>query len=151
VDGFEDPSNGSEVGANPAIGDFSPETGLVHAGGQSLPLNYDNSAAAQSEAKRTFDAPMDWTGHGVQGLVLFFQGSDTNTGGSLYVKINDTKVAYDGDPAALMAGGWNEWTISLADVAGDLSAVTSLTIGVDGGGMGVVYVDDIQLRGGAGQ
>ncbi|MCH8193570.1 MAG: discoidin domain-containing protein [Planctomycetes bacterium] len=151
VDGFGDPTNGSEVGANPAIGDFSPGTGIVHGGSQSLPIHYDNSAAAQSEAKRTFDAPMDWTGHGVQALVLFFQGSDTNTGGSLYVKINDTKVAYDGDPAALMAGGWNEWTISLADVAADLSRVTSLTLGVDGGGTGVVYVDDIQLKAGAGQ
>ena len=151
IDGFEDPANGALVGADPANDDYSPETMIVFGGAQSLPIWFDNSAAAQSEATRTFDAPMDWTGHGVQGLVLFFQGSDTNTGGSLYVKINDTKVAYDGDPAALMAGGWNEWTISLADVAGDLSAVTSLTIGVDGGGMGVVYVDDIQLRGGAGQ
>ena len=112
-------------------------------------MHYDNSAAAQSEATRTFDAPMDWAGHGVQGLVLYFQGSASNTGGSLYVKINGTKVAFDGDPAALMRGGWNKWYIPLADVAGNLSGVTSLTIGIDGGGIGVVYVDDIFLTGDA--
>ncbi|MHC4594428.1 MAG: LamG-like jellyroll fold domain-containing protein [Planctomycetota bacterium] len=146
VDGFEDPTNGSLVGNGTA---GTPETDLVHGGSQSLPMHYDNSAAAQSEATRTFKAPMDWTGHGVQGLVLYFQGSASNTGGSLYVKINDTKVAYDGDLAALMRGGWNKWYIPLADVAGNLSGITSLTIGIDGGGTGVVYVDDIFLTDGA--
>lgn len=146
VDGFEDSTNGSLVG-NGTVG--TPETDIVHGGSQSLPMHYDNSAAAQSEATRTFDAPMDWAGHGVQGLVLYFQGSASNTGGSLYVKINGTKVPFDGDPAALMRGGWNKWYIPLADVAGDLSGVTSLTIGIDGGGMGVVYVDDILLTGDA--
>ena len=141
VDGFDDPTNGSLVGGVAGI----PETDLVHGGGQSLPMDYDNSAAAQSEATRTFDAPMDWTGHGIQGLVLYFQGSASNTGGSLYVKINGTKVAYDGDPANLMRGGWSKWYIPLADVAGNLGRVTSLTIGIDGGGEGVVYVDDIFL------
>ncbi|MHC4175071.1 MAG: LamG-like jellyroll fold domain-containing protein, partial [Planctomycetota bacterium] len=146
VDGFEDPTNGSLVGNGTA---GTPETDLVHGGSQSLPMHYDNSAAAQSEATRTFKAPMDWTGHGVQGLVLYFQGSASNTGGSLYIKINDTKVTYDGDPAALMRGGWNKWYIPLADVAGNLSGITSLTIGIDGGGTGVVYVDDIFLTDGA--
>ncbi|MCH7919750.1 MAG: discoidin domain-containing protein, partial [Planctomycetes bacterium] len=141
VDGFDDPTNGSLVGGVAGI----PETDLVHGGGQSLPMDYDNSAAAQSEATRTFDAPMDWTGHGIQGLVLYFQGSASNTGGSLYVKINGTKVAYDGDPANLMRGGWSKWYIPLADVAGNLGRVTSLTIGIDGGGEGVVYLDDIFL------
>jgi hypothetical protein len=144
VDGFEDLANGSLVGG--ASG--TPETGIVHGGSQSLPMDYDNGTAARSEAMRTFDAPMDWTGHGVQSLVVHFQGSPDNTGGKLYVKINDTRVDYDGDASHLMGSEWREWTITLADLAGDLSRVNSLTIGVDGGGAGVVYVDDIFLRGG---
>jgi hypothetical protein len=111
-------------------------------------MDYDNGTAARSEAMRTFDAPMDWTGHGVQSLVVHFQGSPDNTGGKPYVKINDTRVDYDGDASHLMGSEWREWTITLADLAGDLSRVNSLTIGVDGGGAGVVYVDDIFLRGG---
>jgi hypothetical protein len=142
VDGFDDPSNGSLIGVG-ASG--APETDIVHGGSQSLPMGYDHSTAAQSEAMRTFDAPMDWTAHGVQGLVIYFHGSAPNTGGSLYVKINGTKVAYDGDPAGLMRAGWSKWYIPLAEVAGDLSRVTSLTLGIDGGGMGIVYFDDIHL------
>ena len=141
VDGFDDPANGSLVG-NGAAG--TPEKGIVHGGKQSLPLSYGNSAAV-SEATRTFDAPMDWTQHGVQGLVLWFQGSPANTGGALYVKINDTRVAYDGDASDLMSSQWTQWYIPLANMAGNLSGVNSLTIGIDGGGIGVVYVDDIFL------
>ena len=59
--------------------------------------------------------------------------------------INNTRVHYDGDPANLLRAGWNAWYIPLADVAGDLSRVTSLTLGIGGGGQGIVYVDDITL------
>ncbi len=146
IDGFDDPSNGSVVGADPALGDYSPERGIVQGGRQSLPIHYDNGAVAQSEATRNFEAPQDWTAHGVQSLVLYFQGSATNTGGNLNVKINDTKVAYDGDAGNLMRVGWNKWAIILGDVAGaNLSSVRSLSIGVEGGGAGVVYIDDISL------
>jgi len=64
----------------------------------------------------------------------------------LYVMINDTKVPYDGEASNLMRLGWNKWYISLADVSGtNLGRVNSLTIGIDGGGTGVAYVDDIFL------
>ncbi|MCH7921091.1 MAG: hypothetical protein IIC50_24370 [Planctomycetes bacterium] len=147
IDGFDDPANnGALVGANPSLGDFSPETGIVQGGRQSLPIHYDNGAAAQSEATRTFETSQDWTPHGVQSLVLYFQGTSSNTGGNFYIKINETKLAYDGDTASLMRGGWNKWVILLGDLAGvDLSNVRSLTLGVEGGGAGVVYVDDITL------
>ena len=46
IDGFDDPSNGALVGADPAIGDFAPETGIVHGGSQSLSIWFDNGAAA---------------------------------------------------------------------------------------------------------
>ncbi len=78
--------------------------------------------------------------------MLYFHGSVTNTGGSLYVKINDTQVAYDGDPADLQRIGWHEWTIDLAALpAATRGAVSSLTIGIDSGGTGVVLIDDILL------
>jgi hypothetical protein len=143
VDGFDDPANGSLVG-NGIAG--SPETERVYGGGQSLPMAYDNSAVAQSEATRTFEAPMDWTRHGVQSLVLFFGGSPASTGGQLYLKINDTKIAYDGAPSDLMNLGWNKWTIPLSSVSvSTLSGVRSLTIGIEGNGSGVLYVDEIRL------
>ncbi|MCH8219683.1 MAG: LamG domain-containing protein, partial [Planctomycetes bacterium] len=127
IDGFDDPANnGAIVGAVPSLGDFSPETDRVHGGSQSLPLHYDNRTAAQSEATRTFDTPMDWTEHGVASLVLYFEGSSTNTGGNFYVKINDTKIAYDGDASNLMRLGWNKWTLILAEVGANLSRVSSL-------------------------
>ncbi|MCH7919710.1 MAG: hypothetical protein IIC50_17210, partial [Planctomycetes bacterium] len=65
IDGFDDPANGSLVGANPGIGDFSPESTIVRGGSQSLPLHFDNSAASVSEATRTFDPTQDWTRSGI--------------------------------------------------------------------------------------
>ena len=43
-----------------------------------------------------------------------------------------------------MLSEWTQWYIPMANVAGNLSSVNSLTIGIDGG-EGVVYVDDIFL------
>ncbi|MCH8218630.1 MAG: hypothetical protein IH892_17865 [Planctomycetes bacterium] len=144
VDGFEDPTNGSLVGADPAIGDFAPETGIVHAGSQSLPIWFDNSSAPVSEATRTFDQTQDWTRSGIQTLVLYFRRGADNTGGGVYLKINDTKMVYEA-AAGLPPGWWTQWTIDLSAVAGAAS-VRSLTIGVEGAGaMGVIYVDSIQL------
>ena len=143
MDGFEDPSNGSLVG-DPTTG--SPETVRIYGGNRSLPMSYGIDAATRSEATRTFDAPMDWTRHSVESLVLFFGGSAANTGGQLYLKINDTKFAYDGASSDLMHLGWNRWTIPLSNLsASTRSRVTSLTIGIEGGGSGVLYVDEIQL------
>ncbi|MCH8219286.1 MAG: LamG domain-containing protein, partial [Planctomycetes bacterium] len=135
------------VGAVPSLGAFSPETTIVYGGSQSLPIHFDNSGAPRSEATRPFGAAMDWTKHGVQGLVLFFRGSPANTGGQLYVKINGSKVVYDGAPSDLMHLGWNKWTIPLSSSvsASTLSRVTSLTIGIEGNGSGVLYVDEMRL------
>ena len=62
------------------------------------------------------------------------------------VKVNDTQVVYDGDPADLQLIGWHKWTIDLGELpAATRDAVRSLTIGIDGGGSGVVYIDEIFL------
>ncbi len=140
IDGFDNPDENGAVVGN---GDNAERT-IVYNGSQSLPMAYNNNSAPTSEATRTFETPLDLTASDVQGLVLHFHGSATNVGGRLYVKINDAQVPYDSDADNLQRAGWSKWFIPLADVTGtDLTQVTSLTIGVDSGGQGIVYVDDI--------
>ena len=154
IDGFEDPANnGALVGADPAIGDFAPETDIVNGGSQSLPIWFDNSTVAISEATRTFEQTQDWTRSGVTTLVLSFSRGAENTGnGRVYVKVNDTQVVYQEDPGTLPPGWdqWTQWNIDLSALGTDLTRVRSLTIGIEGAGAkGVLYVDDIQLEGDA--
>ncbi len=146
IDGFDNPkANGALVGLDVAKNGTFCETTIIHGGRQSLPLRYDNSAGAPaSEAVRTFNPPLNWTTNGVQSLSLWFQGVAGN-GGQLYVKINGTKVSYDGDAADLARTTWQVWNIDLSK-AGNLSKVTSLTIGIEGAGAkGTLYMDDIRL------
>jgi hypothetical protein len=138
------PSNGN--GGGSIVGNdtapFAERTIVNDGSSQSLPFNYDN-AFGQSETTRSLSG-QDWTASGVQTLSLAFRGTADNTG-TLYVKINNTKVAYDGDPADIAQSGWLAWNIDLSTVSG-LQNVTSLTIGVDGGNAaGMLYIDDIRL------
>ena len=78
-DGLTDPANGgSQVGylTVPSV-----EDQIVHGGAQSMPFFYDNSAASYSEAVRTFDTPHDFTGGGLSGLILWYQGQPAPVGG----------------------------------------------------------------------
>jgi len=137
-------------GTGSAVGDettqsYTEET-IVHGGQQSMPMHYDNSTVSLSEATRTFEKAQNWTGHGTtQGLVLWIYGPSTNTLGQLYVKINDQKIVYNGDAENLKSDSWQRWYIPRAQVTTDLTQVVSLTIGIDNGGQGVVYVDDIGM------
>ena len=142
LDGWDVPANGSQVGHDGAP--FAERT-IVHGGRQSMPLRYDNSTAAYSEATRTFDDPQDWTQFGVKGLVLWFFGDPANTAAQMYVKVNGKKVAYDGDPDNILRKPWQMWYIDLAGFTGvNLKKVTELTIGLEGG-TGIVFIDDIGL------
>jgi len=138
------PSNGngggSIVGHNQAP--FAERT-IVNAGSrQSLPIEYDN-AFGQSEATLSLGA-QDWTASGIQTLSLMFRGIAGNTG-TLYVKINNTKVLYDLNPADIARAVWQAWNIDLTGMAG-LQNVTELTIGIDGASAaGMLYIDDIRL------
>ncbi len=142
IDGWVN-DNGAIVGYFEAP--FAEQT-IVHSGTQSMPIEYDNTAAPfYSEAERTFDDSQDWTANGIQSLSLWFQGAPDNTG-QLYVKINNTKVPYDGDPTDIAKTVWLPWNIDLSTVGGNLSNVNSLTIGIEGNGSsGILYVDDIRL------
>lgn len=142
VDGWGTTNNGSQVGY---AGAPFAEQKIVHGGKQSMPLAYDNAGKAFSEAKRTFDAPQDWTRAGVKALAIHFQGKSDNAPGKLYAKINNTKIVYDGDEADITRPLWTQWNIDLASAGGNLGSIASLTIGVESAGAGLVFVDDVQL------
>jgi hypothetical protein len=149
LDGYESPLNGSTVGYSEpdwAADEHYVETTIVRGGKQAMPLFYSNTAGATySEAERTFAAPQNWTEAGVQTLGLFFHGTAGNTG-QLYIKVNGSKVAYDGDAADIEQEQWNRWDIDLASFGVNLQNVTTLTIGIDGNDVsGTLYFDDIGL------
>ncbi len=143
IDGYFDPANGALAANNEPP--FA-ETVTVHGGKQAMPFFYSNTGgAAYSEAERTFDVPQDWTEVGIQTLVLYFHGSPGNTG-QLYVKVNGSKVVYDGDPLDILKPKWRPWNIDLASLGVDLQNVTNMSIGIDGSGAGgTLYFDDIRL------
>jgi hypothetical protein len=138
IDGWTN-GTGSTVGYFDAP--FAEKT-TVHNGRQSMPLFFDNTATVTSEAVR--ELTQDWSSNGIEGLSLYFYGAEGNSG-QLYVKINDTKIPYDGPAVNLVRPSWQLWSIDLSQ-AGNVSSIRSLTIGVEGAGAtGVVYIDDIRL------
>jgi hypothetical protein len=143
LDGYEVATNGSLVGYD--VPPFA-EQNIVHSDKQSMPLAYSNTGtAAYSEAERTFAVPQNWTKAGIVTMVLYFHGAPGNTG-QLYVKVNDSKVVFDGDAADIVKPRWKQWNIDLASVGANLQNVTKLSIGIDGSGAtGTLYIDDIRL------
>ncbi|MHC4192515.1 MAG: hypothetical protein ACYSUB_23105, partial [Planctomycetota bacterium] len=88
----------------------------------------------------------DWTKHGVTTLSLWFFGDPNNTPGQMYVKVNGTKVPYDGNPGNLALPSWQVWNIDLASIGTNLQNVTTVSIGIDGNGAsGKLLFDDIRL------
>ncbi len=141
VDGLTDNTSGSQVGYNESP--FA-ETTIVHGGSQAMPLIYDNTSFAFSEAKRTFDAAQDWTRRGAKTLVVHFAGAAGNDG-QLYLKIDSAKVAYAGNQTDLAQTDWQVWSVDLSTV-GNAGSIHSLAIGVEGSGAtGTLYIDDIRL------
>ncbi len=122
-------------------GDIMEQT--IAVSGQSMPIYYDN-ASGSSHVDRTFAPAQNWTTNGVKTLGLSFYG-DVSNSGQLYLEINGTKVTYDLDPDALKQAEWHFWAIDLASVGTNLQSVASMSIGVDGSGTGMLYVDNIAL------
>ncbi|MHC4488601.1 MAG: LamG-like jellyroll fold domain-containing protein [Planctomycetota bacterium] len=144
IDGYQVPTNGSLVGyENPP---FCERT-IIHGGKQSMPFFYANTGgAASSEAELTLTPAQDWTASGVKVLSLWFYGDESNTAAQMYVKVNGTKVAYDGQAGNLVLPSWQVWNIDLASIGTNLQNVTKLAIGVEGNGAsGTLYFDDIAL------
>jgi gluconolactonase len=149
VDGYDNPSNGSTVGylnSDWGTGEHFVETTIVHGGEQAMPFFYSNTGGATySEAERTFIDSQDWTKAGIQTLILHFYGRVGNTG-QLYVKVNGSKMIYDGDTTDIQQLWWNQWNIDLVSLGVNLQNVTTMSIGIDGNGAdGTLYFDDIRL------
>jgi hypothetical protein len=58
--------------------------------------------------------------------VLYFHGAEGNTG-QLYVKVDGSKVVYDGDTGDIAKVEWNQWNIDLASLGIDLQNVTRVS------------------------
>ncbi len=156
--GFTDPAPGrpgNNTGAivghdasSPQYAGSIMEPNIVNSGQQSLPLYYNsaNSALKYSQIDRTFAPAQDWTQFGVKTLVLHFHGAAANSG-QLYVKINNTKIAYSGAATDIAKEAWTAWEIDLTSRAALVRSVSTLSIGIDGTSAGgLVYIDDIRLK-----
>ena len=141
ADGYEDQDddNSSQVGHDdpPYV-----EQDLAYGGDQSMPLYYTNEDGDMyAEAVLTLDGT-DWTLGGAETLVLYVLGDAGNDSAQLYVQVNNKKITTDLD---LTFGLWTQLNIALADFNTDLTDVTSLTLGIDGVGEGMVYIDEVRL------
>jgi hypothetical protein len=150
IDGWEVPTNGSMAGhADPPFA----ETGIVHGGGQSMPLYYENNFK-YSEATMTLVSARDWTEEGVGVLSLWFYGDASNAAERMYVNLNGIATVYHNNPDAALIDTWTEWTIDLQEFAAqgvNLANVNTISIGfgdknnLQAGGTGMVLFDDIRL------
>jgi len=132
---------------------YTEET-IVHGGWQAMPYFYDNNLQGKSkysEVELTLDKMRDWTEEGVTQLVLWFHGDAANAPEQMYVKLNGSKVVYDGDVTDITRPQWKQWTIDLTSFGVNLQNVTSFSIGFGNdtnptpGGSGMVLFDDIRL------
>jgi len=147
LDGLVDTKyGGSQVGYDVADNGTFGETTLVKTGSQSMPVQFDNTSAPfYSEVELPFASPQNWTVYGVKTLTLWFHGDAANTDAQMYVKINGSRIDYDGEAENLQRKPWQLWRIDLGEMTGvDLSSVTDLTIGLEGGA-GILFIDDIAL------
>jgi len=158
IDGYGITTNGSTAGyPDPDFlaGEHYAETTIVHGGGQSMPLFYDNNFK-YSEATMTLVSARDWTEEGVGVLSLWFYGDASNAAEQMYVALNGSAVVYHGNPEVALIDGWTQWPIDLQEFAAqgvNLANVNTIAIGFgdnpdtsgQAGGSGMVFIDDIRL------
>jgi len=149
-------------GTGSGVGDdttpsFCEET-IVHTGGKSMPVYFNNTGAALiSEAQRDWAEPQDWTINSFNALKLYTHGAPQNIAGELYVIVEDNagnsaKVT-NTDSTIFTVEEWKEWVISFSELANsnvNMTAVTKLLIGVQNvagqpGANGKFYIDDIRI------
>jgi len=153
-------------GTGAAVGDentpsYTEET-IVHGGGKSMPVSYDNNKqgfAFYSEVEYKLTDQRDWTERGVGELSFWFRGNPNNASEPLYVAVSNSTgtpaVIVHDDPAAAKINTWKQWIIPLsvfADKGINLSNVDRIAIGLGTrgnlttpGGSGKMYFDDIRL------
>jgi hypothetical protein len=157
--GYAGNGTGSAVGNSAAP--YAEQT-IVHGGGQSMPLAYDNSGTGgktrYSETQREWASPQDWTTNNVKALTLWFYGDPNNAPEGLYVAVEDNaghvKVVNYPDIEAVQKAAWQEWNIELTQFSGagvNLQVVKKMYIGLGNrtspkvGGKGTIYIDDIRV------
>jgi len=142
---------GSAVG-DETTGSYCEET-IVHGGGKSMPLFYDNSVLKYSEVEKTLTYPRDWTENGVSTLTIWFRGDSANAAEVLYVALNGSAVVNHDNPDAAQITTWTQWNIDLqafADQGVNLANVNTMALGFGDknnpqpGGSGTMYFDDIR-------
>jgi len=151
------PGNGTgSIVGDETTGSYMEET-IVHGGGKSMPVFYDNNQQAKfrySEVEKTLSSRRDWTEEGVGVLSLWFYGVASNAAEPMYVALNGNAVVTHDNPNAAQLDQWTEWTIDLqrfADQGVNLANVNTIAIGLGNkknpvaGGSGTMYFDDIRL------
>ncbi len=128
---------GSMVG-DETTGSYMEET-IVHGGGKSMPLFYDNNQQGKlrySEVEKTLSSRRDWTKEGVGVLTIWFRGDAANAAETLYVALDGNAIVTNDNPAAAQVETWTEWTIDLsapggfADQGVNLANVNTIAIGL---------------------
>jgi hypothetical protein len=135
---------------------FAEQT-IVHSGGQSMPLDYNNVGSPYySEIERQFLHVQDWTVNGVDTLVLHVRGKPGNVAAPLYVRLDDsagkTATVTHADAGVANATTWVEWKIPLSEFAGvNAAKIKKIYLGLGDvggltpGGHGLIYIDDIRV------
>jgi hypothetical protein len=154
-------------GTGSAVGDettlsYTEET-IVHGGGKSMPVSYDNNKqgfAYYSEVEHELTDQRDWTERGVGELSIWFRGISDNSAEPLYVAVSNSTgapaiVVHD-DANAAQIDTWTQWLIPLSAFADQgivLTDVEKIAIGLGTqgnttapGGSGKMYIDDIRLN-----
>ncbi len=140
---------GSMVGDETTLS-YMEET-IVHGGGKSMPVFYDNSVLMYSEVEKTLSYPRDWTEKGVNTLTIWFIGDAANAAETLYVVLNGSAVITNDNPDAAQLDTWTEWNIDLQAFGVNLANVNTIGLGLGdranptAGGSGMMYFDDIRL------
>ncbi len=65
-----------------------------------------------------------------------------NDPAAVYVKLGSSKVTLS-DAAATARSGWTEYVIPLSEFGGNLTSVQDITVGGEGPGAGLVFIDDV--------
>ena len=156
------PGNGTGAAVGDETSPSYTEEIIVHGGGQSMPISYDNNKQGYnkySEVEHTLTVHRDWTEQDVAELSLWLYGYEANAAEPLYVAVSNIAgapaVVIHDDPATATIETWTEWIIPLkafADQGIDLSNVDRIAIGLGTqgnitipGGFGKIYIDDIRL------
>jgi hypothetical protein len=149
VDGLTDGTNGSTVGYLEAVNGTFGETAIVHGGGQSMPLDYNNVASPfYSEATREFSPAQNWTVEGVDTLSLWVRGYPV--AGQVDVVETGGKMTVAGAGADIW-GNSDEFTYAYKTLDGDgaiVARVVSIGPGSNTWAKGGVMIRD-SLDGGS--